>query len=73
MNMENPVLTAHGLVKRYGSTNALDGLDLELPQGQIIGLLGPNGSGKTTFMKLAAGSSVPRPPGADRCRHSPYQ
>ena len=57
--MENPVLTAHGLVKRYGSTNALDGLDLELPQGQIIGLLGPNGSGKTTFMKLAAGVLTP--------------
>mgnify|MGYP004657164993 FL=1 len=59
MNMENPVLTAHGLVKRYGSTNALDGLDLELPQGQILGLLGPNGSGKTTFMKLAAGLLTP--------------
>ena len=55
MNMENPVLTAHGLVKRYGSTNALDGLDLELPQGQILGLLGPNGSGKTTFMNWRQG------------------
>lgn len=48
-------LSAKGLCKRYHNTVALDHLDLELPQGKIIGLLGPNGSGKTTFIKLAAG------------------
>ena len=49
------VLTATGLTKRYHGKPALDGLNLELPKGRIIGLLGPNGSGKTTFIKLAAG------------------
>ena len=57
--MENCVLKAVGLTKRYQKTTALDGLDLELPQGKIVGLLGPNGSGKTTFIKLAAGLLTP--------------
>ncbi len=48
-----------GLRKYYGSFPALDGIDLELPQGQIIGLLGPNGSGKTTLLKLCAGLLTP--------------
>lgn len=48
-------LSAQGLCKQYHGTLALDHLNLELPQGKIIGLLGPNGSGKTTFIKLAAG------------------
>lgn len=52
--MEQTVLTASGLTMRYHSTLALDNLDLTLPQGKIVGLLGPNGSGKTTFIKLAA-------------------
>ena len=39
--MENAVLKATGLVKNYGGTRALDGLELELPQGKIVGLLGP--------------------------------
>ena len=53
------VLKATGLTKRYHGSPALDGLDLELPQGKIIGLLGPNGSGKTTFLKLASGLLTP--------------
>ena len=57
--MENAVLQACGLTKRYGGKTALDTLDLEIPQGRIVGLLGPNGSGKTTFMKLAAGLLTP--------------
>ena len=57
--MENCVLKATRLTKRYQKTLALDNLDLELPQGKIVGLLGPNGSGKTTFIKLAAGLLTP--------------
>ena len=57
--MESTVLTAQGLTKRYSGAPALDNLNLELPQGKIIGLLGPNGSGKTTFIKLAAGLLTP--------------
>ena len=57
--MTDTILKAEGLVKRYGGYTALMGLDLELPKGKIIGLLGPNGSGKTTFLKLAAGLLTP--------------
>jgi ABC-type branched-subunit amino acid transport system ATPase component len=39
---------ARGLVKRYGSTIALDGIDLEIPTGTATAVLGPNGAGKTT-------------------------
>ncbi len=57
--MEQSTLKAVRLSMRYGGALALDGLNLELPQGKIIGLLGPNGSGKTTFIKLAAGLLTP--------------
>lgn len=43
------------LTKRYGTLTALDNINLELPSGQIVGLLGPNGSGKTTLIKILAG------------------
>ena len=42
------VIRADGLTKRYGKVQALDGLDLAVPEGTVLGLLGPNGSGKTT-------------------------
>ena len=49
------ILTTDNLTKMYGSKTALDRVSLGLPAGQIVGLLGPNGSGKTTFIKLCAG------------------
>ena len=52
--MEN-VLEYKGVTKKYGAKVALDNIDLALPKGSIVGLLGPNGSGKTTMLKLAAG------------------
>jgi ABC-2 type transport system ATP-binding protein len=45
---------AHGLVRAFGSERALDGLDLEIPQGLVYGLLGPNGAGKTTAIRILA-------------------
>lgn len=44
-----------GLYKSYGSNDVLKGVSLQIESGKIIGLLGPNGSGKTTFIKLLAG------------------
>lgn len=49
------ILKASNLQKSYFNKKALDGVDLEVKKGRIIGLLGPNGSGKTTFLKIAAG------------------
>ena len=50
-----PVLTARGLTKRFGGLVALGGLDLEVSRGEILGLIGPNGSGKTTFFNVVTG------------------
>ncbi len=49
------VLSARGLAKRYGKRSAVDGIDFEIPAGRIVGLIGPNGSGKTTTLKAALG------------------
>ena len=49
------VIEITGLVKRYGATTALDGLDLKVARGQVHGLLGPNGAGKTTALRILLG------------------
>jgi ABC-2 type transport system ATP-binding protein len=49
------VISARGLTKRYGNTTAVDNVSFEIPSGRIIGLIGPNGSGKTTTLKAALG------------------
>ena len=51
--MTHAILT-EGLVKRFGETNALDGVDLTARTGTILGLLGPNGAGKTTAVRILA-------------------
>ena len=49
------LLEAHGLVRRFGGVVALDGLNLAVASNEILGLIGPNGSGKTTFFNVVTG------------------
>jgi len=51
---EVPAIEAEGLIKNYGKTKALAGLDLVVPPGTVYGLLGPNGAGKTTAVRVFA-------------------
>jgi ABC-2 type transport system ATP-binding protein len=51
---DTPAIEAEGLVKHYGKTRALNGLDLRVEQGTVYGLLGPNGAGKTTAVRVLA-------------------
>ena len=46
-----PAVTFEGVVKRYGASRALDGLSLSIPSGQMFGLIGPDGAGKTTALR----------------------
>jgi ABC-2 type transport system ATP-binding protein len=48
------IIESSGLAKRFGKTQALDGLDLTAESGQVVALLGPNGAGKTTFIRAVA-------------------
>lgn len=48
-------IDVHGLEKRFGSLVAVDGVDLQVPRGLIYGFLGPNGSGKTTTLRMLCG------------------
>lgn len=51
---DGPIIDVEGLAKRYGSTVALDGLNLVVPTASVFGLLGPNGAGKTTVVRVLA-------------------
>jgi ABC-2 type transport system ATP-binding protein len=50
-----PAIEAFGLVKTFGATRAVDGIDLSVPAGSIYGVLGPNGAGKTTTLRMLLG------------------
>ncbi|MET0191417.1 MAG: ATP-binding cassette domain-containing protein, partial [Pseudonocardia sediminis] len=54
-----PAVSVRGLVKRYGSTTAVDGIDLEVPAASVLALLGPNGAGKTTTVEICSGLTTP--------------
>jgi lipooligosaccharide transport system ATP-binding protein len=52
-------VSLRGVVKRFGSIVAVNGLDLEIPSGICFGLLGPNGAGKSTTMRMLTGQALP--------------
>jgi len=56
---DGPAIEARGLVKVYGKTRTLDGIDLTIRRGQVFGFLGPNGAGKTTTIRILATLTQP--------------
>src|SRR3954468_6001139 len=54
-----PAIRVEGATKRFGTTQALAGVDLEVPEGTVFGLLGPNGAGKTTLVRILSTLLVP--------------
>jgi ABC-type sugar transport system ATPase subunit len=54
-----PIMQATGLVKRYGRVTAIDGCDFELYPGEILGVIGDNGAGKSSLIKALSGALVP--------------
>jgi fructose transport system ATP-binding protein len=57
--MADPILTARGLVKRYGRVTALDNADFDLMPGEILAVIGDNGAGKSTLIKAICGAVTP--------------
>src|SRR5437868_741504 len=52
---EEFAIDVHGMTKRFGNRTVVDHIDLQVPAGEICGFLGPNGSGKTTFIRMLCG------------------
>lgn len=59
MNINETTIIARGLVKRFGDFTAVAGVDFNIKRGEIFGLLGPNGSGKTTIIRMKLGLLKP--------------
>jgi putative spermidine/putrescine transport system ATP-binding protein len=75
---EEAAVRLDGVTKRFGDTVAVDGIDLEVRQGEFFSLLGPSGSGKTTCLRMIAGFEAPtagiiRLKGRDVTRLAPYE
>ena len=75
--MSDTALRTEGLTKHFGEVVALDHLDLEVAQGEVVGYLGPNGAGKTTTIRLLLGLSRPTEGRAEifglDCQRQPVQ
>lgn len=59
MNPDTPLLALRGLSKRFGAVQALDGVDFEVAAGEVVGLVGDNGAGKSVLVKIIAGIYSP--------------
>ncbi|QJQ94155.1 MULTISPECIES: ABC transporter ATP-binding protein [Halomonadaceae] len=59
MNRSTTLLSVHSVTRSFGSLRAVNELSFEVAEGEIVGLLGPNGSGKTTMMNLVSGALKP--------------
>jgi len=59
---ENPTILVQNLSKHFGPTRAVDGLSLQVSAGEIYGLVGPDGAGKTTSLRLMCGAMLPSTP-----------
>jgi putative spermidine/putrescine transport system ATP-binding protein len=73
-----PAIRLTGLRKQFGDTTAVDGIDLEVADGEFFAMLGPSGSGKTTVLRMIAGFELPTAGtielgGADVTRAAPFQ
>lgn len=68
-----PSIEVTNLRKTYGSTVAVDDIDLEVAEGEILGILGPNGSGKTTTVECIAGLRKPDSGSVRVLGHDPYR
>ena len=75
--MTGAALRTESLTKHFGDVMALDHLDLEVAQGEVVGYLGPNGAGKTTTIRLLLGLSRPTEGRAEifglDCQREPVQ
>ena len=54
-----PIIETHGLTRRFGALTAVDHLDLSVARGEIFGLVGPDGAGKTTTLRMLCGLMDP--------------
>ena len=59
MDLDQPLIRARGLVKRFGDFTAVDGIDVEVRKGEAFGFLGPNGAGKSSTMRMIGCVSPP--------------
>lgn len=59
MSSPRSTICLAGVAKRYGNTRALEGIDLNIQAGQVVGIVGENGAGKSTLVKLLSGAELP--------------